>query len=294
MTMMGHQLIQTSIGMYQASVGAQSNETSGVAIARRKSESDVGTYHYIDNLSDSIQHAGRIVMAMLPKIYDTARVQRILGEDGEPGHVRIDPGQQQAFSEQSGPDGKKMHVLNPGIGEYDIYVTVGPSYASQREETAATLGDLMGRNPALMQVAGDIYFENLNFPGAKQMAKRLKAMLPDPVKAAEDEGEIPAEIAQMIQRATDAVQQREAVIEEKAAAVAEMTEQAKQDKASADIARAQMATERERLAKQAADVDHARELLRIAQAQAERDTQRMTRDLSTAAQPQEPTESFHA
>lgn len=299
MMQMGHSLLQTTLGMYQASVGDKSNETSGVAIRSRKAESDVGTYHYIDNLSESIQHAGRIIMAMIPKVFDTPRVARILGEDGTPSQVRIDPRAQQAFTEDRDARGEKIHVLNPTVGEYDVHVTVGPSYASQREETAATLSELYGRSPDLMQVTGDIYFENLNFPGAQQIAKRLKAILPDQVKAIDDETEVPAEIQQMLQRATQALQQREQVIAQGMQQAQQVLEQAKEARAQAQVATAQMQTERARLDKEAADLMHERALLEAAKAAALKDAQRMQQDISRAAQdgartvadafPQEPT-----
>ncbi|MBX3703984.1 MAG: hypothetical protein KF822_09440 [Steroidobacteraceae bacterium] len=287
---MGHHLLQTSIGMYQASVGAQSNETSGVAIARRKSESDVGTYHYIDNLSDSIQHAGRIIMSMIPKVYDTPRIARILGEDGAPSQVRIDASQPQAFAEDRDVRGDKIHVLNPTVGEYDVHVTVGPSYASQREETAATLAELYGRNPALMQVSGDIYFENLNFPGAQQIAKRLKAVLPDAIKALDDDTEVPAEIQQMMVRMQQAMAQREQVIAAGAQEAQKLIDQAKEARSAAEVAaarvktaEAQMNVDRERLERVKADIEHERQLLQIAQQQASREAARMTEDINRAA-----------
>jgi hypothetical protein len=285
---MGHQMLQTTLGMYQASVGGQSNETSGIAIARRKSESDVGTYHYIDNLADSIQHGGRIIMAMLPKVYDTARVARILGEDGTPNQVRIDPKAQKAYEEQPGPNGK-MHVLNPTIGEYDIHVSVGPSYASQREETAATLAELYGRNPNLMATTGDIYFENLNFPGAKQIAKRMKAMLPNEVKAADEESDIPQEITDLLQRAQGAFEQREQMIAAAMQEAGKTIEEATQKKAQADVAEerikteiARMQAERARIDKEAADLAHERALLEIAKAAAVKDVRQAQTDMGRA------------
>jgi hypothetical protein len=285
---MGHQMLQTTLGMYQASVGGQSNETSGIAIARRKSESDVGTYHYIDNLADSIQHGGRIIMAMLPKVYDTARVARVLGEDGTPNQVRIDPKAGKAFEETQGPNGK-MHVLNPTIGEYDIHVSVGPSYASQREETAATLAELYGRNPNLMAATGDIYFENLNFPGAKQIAKRMKAMLPNDVKAADEESDIPQEITDLLQRAQGAFEQREQMIAAAMQEAGKTIEEATQKKSQADVAVAKvqtaianMQTERARLDKEAADLAHERALLAKDKAAAVKDVNAAVKDVRQA------------
>lgn len=284
-------LIQASLGMYQAAVGAQGPERSGVAIARRKSESDVGTYHYIDNLAGSIAHAGRIIMAMLPKVYDTPRVARILGEDGEPQHVQINPAAPQAFAETQGPAGR-MDVLNPTIGQYDIHVSVGPSYASQREETAATLADLYGRSPQLMAATGDIYFENLNFPGAKEIAKRIKATLPNEIKAATDDGgDLPPEIAEKVARVVQTVQQREQLVaaaaeeaDKRIAEAKEVTAQARIAAAGADASRARLQAERERMDKEQQAIEHARQMLDRDRAELQRAARLAQADIQRAAQ----------
>lgn len=203
-------MLQASIGMYQASIGAQGQEKSGVAIRERSNQSDVSTFHYISNLGASIQHIGRMIMKMIPEQYDTARVQKILGQDGESGQVMIDPSAQKPFSKGQTAQGEAIDVLNPLIGEYDIQISIGPSFSSKRQEAAAAIGEQIGRNPALTQLVGDIYYANQDWPGAKEMSKRLKLMLPDQIKAAEDEGsDVPAEVLSIVQKIEQSIQMRE-------------------------------------------------------------------------------------
>ena len=166
-------MIQASLGQYQASIGGPSRETSRVAIDKREQQSDTATYHYNGNLAVSIEYAGRIVMRCISAYYDVARVQKILGEDNESGMVMIDPNAPAPYQRGEDPrTGKAMEVLNPRLGEYDVITSIGPSFTTKREQAAAQLGEIMARNPQEMAIGGDIYYNTLDVPGAKQLAKR--------------------------------------------------------------------------------------------------------------------------
>lgn len=172
---------------YNASLGQKSNETSGVAIRNRNKESDTANFHYIDNQARAIRHTGRILIDLIPKIYDTRRIARILGEDGEPDQVVIDPSQQQAMTVQKNEQGKIIdRIYNPSLGKYDVRATAGPSYTTARQEATEFMADVVRGNPQLMQVIGDLYFGMMDVPGADQIAKRLKKTLP-PQLAQDDE-----------------------------------------------------------------------------------------------------------
>ncbi len=202
--------IQSTMGMYQASVGAPGQEKSGVAIRERKNESDVGTFHYNANLAVSVQHAGRLMMQMIPKLYDVARVVQILGEDNQQRQIRVDPQAPDAYSKGSDAAGKQIVILNPTIGEYDIQVSTGPSFTSRRQEAAADLREILSRSPDLMSLIGDLYFGMLDSPAAAEMSKRLKLMLPPVVKAAEEAGDdIPAEVVAIVEELRQMLDQRE-------------------------------------------------------------------------------------
>lgn len=203
--------IQTTLGMYNAALGAPSNEKSGRAILARQREADVSTFHYIDNLSRSIRHAGRIIVNMIPKIYDTTRVARILGEDGEAKSITIDPGQQEAVREFENERGEIEKIYNPGVGTYDVTVSVGPSYTSKRQEAAEAMIGVIQSAPNLLPVIGDLMFRAMDWPDAERIAERMKKSLPpnlrDDDESSGDGQEVMA-VKQQAQQVMEAASQR--------------------------------------------------------------------------------------
>jgi hypothetical protein len=184
-------------GQYDASMGAKSNETSGRAIMARQREGDKATFHFIDNVARSIRFTGKILVDLIPKIYDTARVLRILGEDGKEDEAQIDPQQQQSVVEQKDATGAVKEIYNPTVGRYDVTVAVGPSYGTKRQEAFQALTELSSRNPQLMQIAGDIIMRAADFPMAEQLAERLERTVPAELKD-DDKKEAPSpEVVQL-------------------------------------------------------------------------------------------------
>jgi hypothetical protein len=215
--------IQASLGMYQASLGMQSNETSGKAIMARQREGDNATFHYIDNLSRSMRHAGRILVEMIPKIYDTTRVARIIGEDETDQMVKIDPSQGEAVREVKKPNGKIEKIYNLGIGEYDVTVSVGPSYTTKRQEAADGMIQLAQANPNLFGMIGDVIVKNLDWPGADEIAKRLKKMLPPNLQdAPEGTPELPEEAQMMVDQMSQGLEQAQQGLQEAGMTIQEL------------------------------------------------------------------------
>lgn len=164
------------MGLHDASLGARSNETSGRAIMARQREGDVSTFHYIDNLSRAIRHAGRILLDLIPKVYGTARVIRVLGPDGAAQTVGVAPAGQAA--DPMGPLRKVEKIYNLAAGKYDLTVRSGPSFTSRREEAATQMIELIRAYPAAAPVVGDLLARNLDWPGADEIAGRLAALVP--------------------------------------------------------------------------------------------------------------------
>lgn len=233
--------LQATVGQYNPSLGAESKEKSGKAIVARQRQADVGTFHYIDNLSRAIRHCGRILVDMIPKIYDTERVARIVGEDGEPEQARINPDQEEAVRKVQHETGEIEKIYNPGVGKYDVAVTVGPSFTTKRQEAAEAMAQVLQGNPGLWQAAGDLFVKNLDWPGADELAKRLRKMVPPQLlEDDEDEGQnIEAKAAQLAQ----AEQMLVAKEQQLAAAAQEMGQaeaRAKAEIQAADKAKAEM------------------------------------------------------
>ena len=166
--------IKSSTGQYNASLGMGSNERSGKAILARQREGDVGTYHYGDNLARGVRHITRQLVDLIPKIYDTQRVARIIGEDGETDMVKIDPTQAEPVKKIVDQQGNVIDkIYNPSVGKYDVVVTTGPGYATKRQEALEAMAQLLQGNPNLWAVAGDLFVKNMDWPGAQEMAKRF-------------------------------------------------------------------------------------------------------------------------
>jgi hypothetical protein len=166
--------IKSTTGQYNASLGMGSNERSGKAILARQREGDVGTYHYGDNLARGVRHIARQLIDLIPKIYDTQRVARIIGEDGETKMVKINPDQPQPVNKIVDQQGIVIEkIYNPGVGKYDVVATTGPGYATKRQEALEAMAQLLQGNPQLWQVAGDLFVKNMDWPGAQEMSKRF-------------------------------------------------------------------------------------------------------------------------
>lgn len=171
--------IKATTGQYDASLGAQGNERSAKAIVAREKQGDVGTYHYVDNLARAIRHITRQIVDLIPKIYDTQRIARIIGVDGEVGMVKFNPDQPEPVKEVKDPiTGATIEkIYNPGIGTYDVMVTTGPGYMTKRQEALDAMGQILQTNPQLWSVAGDLFVKNMDWPGAQEMAARFKKIL---------------------------------------------------------------------------------------------------------------------
>lgn len=168
--------MKATTGIYDAALGAKSNEQSGRAILARQKEGDVGTYHFADNLNLALQHAGRILIDLIPKIYDNQRVVRIMGEDDAEDFVQIN-------QEIMGVDGMPMLINDLSRARFDVRVTIGPSYSTKRMETADAMLQFAQVVPQVGQIAPDLIAMGLDFPGAEEVAKRLRNTVPAEIMA---------------------------------------------------------------------------------------------------------------
>ena len=253
--------VQTSLGMFKAAVGETESQQSGRAILALQRESDTGTYHFGANQGVSIRHGGRIIVDLIPHYYDTKRVVRILGEDGEVTTAEIDPQQEEAHRQIQTPKGLKS-IYNPSVGKYDVSITVGPCYNTKRMEAAATLTEIVKSQPQLMPMIGDLLFRSLDFPYSDQIAARMKKMLPPQLQDQNDNG---AKLQQQLMQATQALQMMQAQMQE-------LGQENMQLKAGAQEKMAKVEVDREAKVRALALEDAvAKEEARIAREKAERE-----------------------
>jgi hypothetical protein len=166
------QEIRDTIGLQRASMGMQSNERSGVAIRERKREGDVGTFAFIDNLSRSLEYTGRIIVDISPALLDNERIVRLGLDDGSYEFTSVNV---------EAPDGRIINDLS--VGTYDVVVTVGPSFTTQRTEARQSMQEFIQYYPAAAPIIGDLYAKSMDWPGADQVAERLEYLLPPEIRA---------------------------------------------------------------------------------------------------------------
>lgn len=164
--------LESTTGIYKSMLGAPSNETSGVAIAQRQQEGDTTTFLYPDNLGRALSYLGRILCDMIPRVFDTERQARILKEDGSTDMIVVN-----ASAPQIDEKGREKPLYDLSDGEYDVTVTVGPSFASRRAEARAHMIELAKNVPIVGQAAADIIVENSDFPGADKLSKRIRSAM---------------------------------------------------------------------------------------------------------------------
>lgn len=180
--------LKATTGIYDAALGARSNEQTGRAIIARQQQGQLANFHLIDNLNKAIRQVGRIVVDLIPRVYDTVRTERIIGDDGTPKQVQL-----------NGAEG-----INLNNGRYDVTIRTGPSFNTQRQESVQAMLQLVQSFPPLMQIAGDQLLKNMDWPGAKEISKRFEAViLPEELR----EGKMDPAMAQAVAKRDQMIKQ---------------------------------------------------------------------------------------
>jgi hypothetical protein len=180
--------IKAVTGIYDASLGARSNETSGVAIRERARQGDISTFHFIDNLNRSIRQIGRVIVDLVPKVYTQDRVIRVLGEDGKSQQVVI------------GQPNDQGRIYDLAVGKYDVTVKAGPSYTTQREETRAEMLELArALPPEDARKLVPMYLRSCDWPGAEDAA--------DVLEGKGEQQQLPPEVQQQFGQMQQVIQQ---------------------------------------------------------------------------------------
>jgi hypothetical protein len=212
-----NQDLQAVLGIFDPNQNPTGN-LSGKAINGQQQQVDLTNFHYYDNLTRSLRHIGKILLDLMPKIYDQERVMRIIGYDNKPELVTLN----QREVDEAGV----TKILNDiTVGEYDVVMETGPGYHSKRQEAVENMMPLLSSSPELMNIAGDLIFRNMDFPGAEVIADRLAAS--NPLANIDDKSDIPPQVQmqlaqskQMMEQMQQQMQQMQMVIKNRADVIA--------------------------------------------------------------------------
>ena len=167
---------------------------SGKALNGQQQQIDLTNFDYYDNLTRSISHTGKIILDLIPKIYDSQRVMRIIGDDGKPDLITLN---------ERTAVGEVMNDVT--VGEYDVVMETGPGYNSKRQEAVDSMMQMLAADPTLMQTAGDLIFRNMDFPGADIIADRMATM--NPLSQVDEKSPIPPQVQMQLAQSQQQMQQ---------------------------------------------------------------------------------------
>lgn len=207
--------MQAASGQYDAQLGENANQQSGRALQSLQRKGDNATYHFTDSADNARRYTTMILIDLIPKVYDTPKVARMLGEDGTDDTAELDPEQQQASIEREDKlTGEIKKIYNLNVGRYDVIAASGANYATKRAEAADGMIAMLQANPNLWQTHGDIIARSQDWPFADEFAERSRKTLP-PGLADEEEGQkqLPPEVMQQMDQMQQQVQQLDAVIQ---------------------------------------------------------------------------------
>lgn len=207
--------MQAASGQYDAQLGENANQQSGRALNALQRKGDNATFHFTDSADNARRYTAMILIDLIPKIYDTARVVRMLGEDGTDDKAELDPEQPEASREEQDPlNGKIKSIYNLGVGRYDVIPASGANYATKRAEAADGMIMMVQANPALWQTHGDLIAKSQDWPFSDEFAERSRKTLPPGLIDDEDgQEEIPPQVQQQLQQQEQQIQQMDAAIQ---------------------------------------------------------------------------------
>jgi hypothetical protein len=218
-------LIKATSGIYDASLGARSNETSGKAIVARQQQGANSTFLFPDNLKEAIQHGGKVVVDYLRTTHDTERVVRVLGLEGNAELRTIN---ERRYDPLTGV----TEILNSvTTGKYDVIVEAGPAFANRKAEAVNGMLQFMQAMPAQGALVADLAVEHMDWPGADKFAERLRRALPPQLTEDADSPEARQQMA--------AAQRQQAQAGEAAGQAEAMKLRSEQAKSVATVARAE-------------------------------------------------------
>lgn len=204
--------IKSVTGLFEPSLGMQGPEQSARAIVARQNQGGLSTLTYSKALARAKKRTGRILLEIIPKIYDAPRIEHIVNPDGTGAHVALFNSQVSGLSQDDAMAQLQQEqqaiqqIYDVGVGTYSVNVTVGQSYQSKRQEAATGMMTLINSYPQIIPIAGDILARNLDWPGSQELAKRLQKMLPPQLQDPNNPSAALAQMQQQVQQSAQLIQ----------------------------------------------------------------------------------------
>jgi hypothetical protein len=177
---------------------------SGKALNAERQQSDNSTFHFYDNMTRMMRFIGEQLLDLIPPYYhEEGRIVRIVGDDGRSSQETINAPNPSPGQDTPGPVESVLNDVT--VGEYDIVMDTGPGYNTKRQESLAVMGPMFERNENLMQIAGDVFFRNMDFEGSDTIADRMAAA--NPLAQIDEKSDIPPGVQMKLKQQEQQIKQ---------------------------------------------------------------------------------------
>ena len=183
--------IKATMGMNDASLGLSGNERTGKAISARQVAGDTGNFPYVDNLCRALRLTGRIIIGIVPKVFDTSRMLRLREHTGEEQLVPVN-------TPSRGEGGEPIITNDLTIGRYGVIVDTGPSFSTMRQEAASGMMEFGMNYPEARSYIQDLVAKSQDWEFAQEISDRLKRLVPPGVLKDIDPSTVPPDPKQVI------------------------------------------------------------------------------------------------
>jgi IS5 family transposase len=157
-------------GMQPPSIGVNPELKSGKAIIAQEKQGDRGSFVFEDNKNKSVNYTAEILLDLVPRIYDTQRLEQLLAQDGETESVQIN---ETVLDQETG---EEVLVNDLSLGKYAVVTETGPAFATQRQESANQIIELISQSPLFEGIAMDLVAKDLPILESKELTKRVRKL----------------------------------------------------------------------------------------------------------------------
>ena len=142
--------IQAAMGLTPLPTAAQrQNEKSGVALEKIQNQESIGSFHFTDNFVRALCNSGRQLNELITKLAELDSLpENVMGKDQKDEDVMLRIAQRGTLDPESEhlPESDYFFAHR---GQFEVTISDGPNYQSQREEQAAFVDTLLANLPAL-------------------------------------------------------------------------------------------------------------------------------------------------
>jgi hypothetical protein len=173
--------INDIIGRGLASFGLANRERTGAAIEAQKRSSDVTTYTFFSNFLMSMQYSGRILLSMIPQIYDNERVIRIFGDDNQVRELQINKVVRDLRT------GEEIIINDLSKGKYDYIPISTIGQLTKRLEMKQALIDVMTIAPEFRPAFIEAFVDASDIPNKESVLETIRTIKQQQAEAATNE-----------------------------------------------------------------------------------------------------------